>query len=323
MIGSLILALSALGQTALDVVGSSPVHTTLAKLATSLPPITDVLKSAGPLTLFAPTDDAFHKLKSSDAALFDAVTTDAALLSTVLQYHVLAGTAFDPATASGQSFVKTANGENLGVNVNGSQVTLSFGLGKAAVTSSAKTSNGVVHIIDTVLVPPSSASKTAVAAGLTSLADALTKQKLVETVDGLKDITIFAPTNQAFTDLVAFAKANNLSLTDAVLSSTLKLHVVTGTVFSTDIVKSKGPISAKTVQGETVSVSVENGQVLVSGAGNKKPAKVVTADVLIKGGVVHVIDTVLLPKLDGSATSLTSSATALPLGVAALLALLL
>ncbi|KAI8903974.1 FAS1 domain-containing protein [Gorgonomyces haynaldii] len=288
---------AAFAQSILDVVAGSKDHTTLAKLATSLPAIVDVLKSAGPLTLFGPTDAAFDKLSKEKPDLFKAVTSDSALLAQVLQYHVIAGVAFDPTKAPARSFPKTALGSVVRADV-GDKVTLAFGLGTSTVTASVTASNGVVHVVDSVLIPPTQkASEVAVAAGLTSLANALVGQKLVETVDGVKGATIFAPTNKAFDDLTAFAKANNLTLTDAILKSTLTLHVVPSVVYSTDIAAAKAPIAAKTANGANVQVSLSGKDVLVSGPGNKAAAKVVIADVLYNNGVIHVIDTVLLPDL--------------------------
>ncbi|KAI8926139.1 FAS1 domain-containing protein, partial [Entophlyctis helioformis] len=245
---------------------------------------------------FAPTNAAFTKLERTSPALFRAVTSDDALLTTVLTYHVLAGTAFDPTKAAARNFVKTANGATLRADVAGGEVTLAFGLGTSKVTGSVTATNGVVHIVDTVLVPPSKVSETAAAANLTSLAAALTKVDFISTVDGLKDVTIFAPTNKAFDDLNAFAAKNNLTITDSILSAVLNYHIVQGTVYSTAI--TANVIKATTANnGASVDVALNGTDVTVKGASNVTPAKVVVADVLVAGGVVHVIDAVLLPDL--------------------------
>ena len=291
---STLLAFSAsvLAQTALDVVLGSKDHTTLASLAATLPPVLDVLKSAGPLTLFAPTNDAFAKL---DAETLKAVSADSALLTQVLQYHVIAGVAFDPKTAPKQSFPQTALGLALGVTVS-DKVVLAYGLGNSMVTASVHADNGVVHVVDTVLIPPPSASATAVKAKLNELVKALTSAKLVEAVDGVKGATIFAPTDAAFESLFKFAKDTGLEITPALLDSILKLHVVPSVVYSTDIVASTTDIVAPALSKENVTVKLIDGAVKVSGPGNKDAATVVTADVIYNNGVVHVIDTVLLPK---------------------------
>ena len=293
MLPFLLIAASS-AQTCLDVVLNSAVHKTLASLAT--PPVVDTLKSAGPLTLFAPTDAAFDKFKAANPDLFKKLE-DKALLTSVLTYHVIPGVAFDPAKADKKTFAKTANGGVLSATVDGSSVTLAFGLGTSKVTSSIKCSNGIVHVVDTVLVPPPSASATAVAAKLTSLVAALSKAKLIETVDGAKDVTIFAPTDKAFADLVAYASKSKLALTDELVSQVLQLHVVPGVFYSTKVPSKKTKLASFAWTNQTISVQSADGKVLVAGEGQDKPANVVIADVLFNNGVIHVIDQVLLPAL--------------------------
>jgi uncharacterized surface protein with fasciclin (FAS1) repeats len=288
------LIAAVLSQSALDIVLASPDHKILAALAATVQPVVDLLKSQGPLTLFAPTDAAFAKL---DKATLEAVQKDVALLQSVLSYHAIGGVAFDPKAAPAQSFPKTALGPALSVNVKDGGVTLAFGLGSSKVTGSVKATNGVVHVVDSVLVPPGSASDIATQAKLTSLINALTKTNLVEAVNGAKDVTIFAPTEKAFADLTAFAEKNKLVIDDALLAEVLKLHVVPGVVYSTDIVAAKNGVSAPALSKQPVSAKLKDGSVLVSGEGNATPAKVAIADVVYNNGVIHVIDAVLLPKL--------------------------
>ncbi|KAI8916875.1 FAS1 domain-containing protein [Entophlyctis helioformis] len=292
-----LLVSSASAQTALQIAAGNKDFSTLVSLAAKYPGIVSVLNGTTPITVFAPTNAAFTKLSTESPALFKTVTEDAKLLETVLTYHVLAGTVFDPTKAAARNFVKTAQGSTLRADVAKEGVTLAFGLGTSKVAASAPASNGVVHIVDTVLTPPGSASSTAVAAGLTSLAAALTKVDFISTVDGLKDVTIFAPTNKAFDDLNAFAAKNNLTITDSILSAVLNYHIVKGTVYSTDVVKAKAAKATTAYNGASVDVALNGTDVTVKGAGNTTPAKVVVADVLVAGGVVHVVDTVILPDL--------------------------
>jgi uncharacterized surface protein with fasciclin (FAS1) repeats len=293
----------------------------LAKLASSLPDVVDVLKSAGPLTLFAPTDAAFAQLPP---ATLDAVSKNQTLLASVLSYHVLAGTAFVPdANTPARQVVKTATGESLRVDVAaGPKVSLAFGLGTSDVTGSVTATNGIVHVVNKVLIPPAAASQTAVDAKLNRLVAALQKVNLVSTVDGLKDVTIFAPLDAAFEALDKFAADSKLTITDELLANVLKTHIIPSVVYSTDIVKAKSIPSVETVSKAALSVNFDGKSVLINGAGNANPAKVVIADVLIKGGVVHVIDSVLLPKLNGQPVS-SAMSTAAPLGLVSLAAALL
>ena len=242
LVSSLFFAASAFAspaaspKTALDIVLSSPVHKTLAKLAGSLPAVTNVLSSSGPLTLFAPTDEAFARLSS---AVVQAVTTDATLLASVLDYHVLAGTAFVPSNKPERLFVETAEGSTLRVDVSrGPKVSLSYGLGASSnVTASVVASNGIVHIVDTVLQLPAAASKTAVDAKLSKLVAALSKENLVQTVDSLTKVTLFAPIDAAFEALDRFDALFGISLSDQILASILKTHIVPQVVYSTDVTR--------------------------------------------------------------------------------------
>jgi uncharacterized surface protein with fasciclin (FAS1) repeats len=142
--------------------------------------------------------------------------------------------------------------------------------------------NGIVHVIDSFLIPPVNVSTTAVAANLTSLVGALTEAELVETVDTTPDLTIFAPSNMAFQSIGS--ALGNVSKED--LTSILTYHVVEGTVgYSSDLSNT----SLTTLNGANVTISVDNGTVYVNSA------MVIIADVLVANGVVHVIDNVLNP----------------------------
>jgi uncharacterized surface protein with fasciclin (FAS1) repeats len=129
---------------------------------------------------------------------------------------------------------------------------------------------------------------TAVAAGsFNTLVAAVTAADLGATLKGAGPFTVFAPTDDAFAKLPAgtvddLVKPEN----KAKLAAILTLHVVSGKVMSTDIT---GPMNPASVNGETLAIDTANG-VTVNGA------KVVTADVEASNGVIHVIDTVLLPK---------------------------
>ncbi|TID14374.1 TGF beta induced protein ig-h3 precursor [Venturia nashicola] len=139
--------------------------------------------------------------------------------------------------------------------------------------------DGPDHKPDTTL---KTASQTATAAGLTSLVEALKKAGLVATVDGLKDVTIFAPTNEAFTKVAS----TTAGLSKEALGAILKYHVVQKVVKSTDL---KDKASVPTLNGAPITVS------LIGKAAKINTANVVKADVAFKGGVVHVIDAVLIP----------------------------
>lgn len=129
---------------------------------------------------------------------------------------------------------------------------------------------------------------TAVAAGqFKTLAAALTAAGLVDTLKGPGPFTVFAPTDAAFAKLPAGTLDTLLKPeSKAKLTAILTYHVVAGKVMAADVVKLK---EAKTVNGAMVAVKVDGGNVMINNA------KVTTADIGASNGVIHVIDTVLLP----------------------------
>jgi uncharacterized surface protein with fasciclin (FAS1) repeats len=143
-------------------------------------------------------------------------------------------------------------------------------------------SGGVVHVIDTVLTVPLSASASTIDSELTALAGALTQTNLVTTVDSLKDVTIFAPSNKAFQDIGSAAG----SLTSDQLSSILEYHVIAGTVgYSSLLTSGLANESLPTVLGsETVNIEIVDKKVFVNSA------QVVITDIIVANGVMHVID---------------------------------
>ena len=128
---------------------------------------------------------------------------------------------------------------------------------------------------------------TAVAAGnFNTLAKALQAAGLVETLKGPGPFTVFAPTDDAFAKLPAGA-LDALLKDKAKLTAVLTYHVVPGKVMAADVVQLK---SAKTVNGKSVKIQVAGGEVSVDGA------KVVKTDIQCSNGVIHVIDSVILPE---------------------------
>lgn len=111
---------------------------------------------------------------------------------------------------------------------------------------------------------------------------------LVDTLKGNGPFTVFAPTDEAFAKLPAGTVENLLkSENKDKLTAILTYHVISGKVMAADVVKLD---SAATVQGQSVNVTINNGSVMINNA------NVVMADVKASNGVIHVIDTVLLPK---------------------------
>ncbi|KAK3062432.1 hypothetical protein LTS18_004064 [Coniosporium uncinatum] len=154
---------------------------------------------------------------------------------------------------------------------------------------------GVIHVIDSLLTLPQNVTATAVAANLTSLAGALTQTELLQAVNDLSDVTIFAPNNAAFQSIGSALP--NLTAED--ISSILTYHVVNGTVgYSSTLMDN---MTLPTLNGGNVTINIQNGSVFVNGA------QVVVPDVLVANGVIHVIDNVLNPNNTSAAPEETAS----------------
>jgi len=261
------------------------------------------LLSATNITVLAPSNAAFAAFLNSSAAA--GIATNNASISALLSYHILNGTYYASEITSNATFVPTelnntayanvTGGQRVEAILEGSNVTIISGLlqNSTVTTANINFTGGVIHIIDQVLTLPANISYTAEAAGLSAAAGALTATNLADAVDGLSDVTVFVPNNAAF-QAIGSAVGN---LTTAQLASILEYHVINGTVaYSTDLVNGS---TIKTLQGNSVTITILNGTVFVNSA------EVVLPNVLVANGVVHVIDAVLNP----NATTLTPNPT--------------
>lgn len=158
------------------------------------------------------------------------------------------------------------------------------------VQANISASNGVIHIIDTVQLLPLDAVTTGSDAGLTTLLAAVVKAGLASAVTETQSITIFAPTNQAFVN----AGLDPANLTAAQLAPILLYHVVPSVAYSTSLSNNQ---NLPTLFNSSLTVKINGSNVQIQAAGST--ANVVLANVLVENGVVHVIDTVLLPHSSG------------------------
>lgn len=241
------------------------------------------LKGPGPFTVFAPTDAAFAKLPAGTVESL-LRPENKAKLTAILTYHVVAGRVAS-GDVVGLVTAKSVEGRDIKVSVSGSTVKLN----DATVTTvDIAASNGIIHVIDTVLLPPENAVVTAEAKGFSTLTAAIKAAELEATLSGPGPFTVFAPTDAAFAKLPAGTLQTLLMPANkAQLQAILKYHVVAGRVFAADVVKLT---SATTVNGASLAIKVEGDAVKLNGS-----TTVTGTDVLTSNGVVHVIDTVLLP----------------------------
>ena len=245
--------------------------------------LVETLQGEGPFTLFAPTDEAFAKVPTETLT---GLLSDPEQLSQVLLYHVVSGSV-DSATVVSLSSAVTVQGQSVAISVgDGVQVD-----GANVMEADLGASNGIVHVIDSVLLPASVApevfdipSELAKRGNFSTLLAAVEAAGLVETLQGEGPFTLFAPTDEAFAKVPTETLTGLLSDPEQ-LSQVLLYHVVSGSVDSATVVSLS---SAVTVQGQSVAISVGDG-VQVDGA------NVMEADLGASNGIVHVIDSVLVP----------------------------
>ena len=242
-------------------------------------------------TVFAPTEEAFDALP--EGALDRLLSDDfAPHLEDLLLYHALEGAVASSDISDGDA-VAALNEETIAASVDaGGAVTLN---GDASVvTADVEASNGVVHVVDEVLLPNSATSniaEVAVASGLDTLVALLGQVGLDSFVsDATKKLTVFAPTEEAFAALVAdgFDASDDEAVTDLI-----KYHVVEGSV-ETQWELLKGRKDLVTVQGSPISVKFE-GKGLRRELKLNGDAGIAAADVLASNGIVHIVDKVLHP----------------------------
>ena len=257
--------------------------------------LVETLQGEGPFTVFAPTDEAFAKLPAGTVQELLKPENKQQLVD-ILTYHVVAGKVM-AADVVKLSEAETVLGKKVAVKVEGDSVMVNE---SKVILTDIEASNGVIHVIDTVLLPPADEMSgaemekkdiVAIAAGderFKTLVAAVTAAGLVETLQGEGPFTVFAPTDEAFAKLPAgtieelLKPENKQKLVDI-----LTYHVVAGKVMAADVVTLS---EAETVLGQKVTVKVEDGKVYIN------DAQVIITDIEASNGVIHVIDTVLLPQ---------------------------
>jgi uncharacterized surface protein with fasciclin (FAS1) repeats len=255
--------------------------------------LASTLSGTGPFTVFAPTDDAFTAsgitssvISSLSAGALDTILLYHTIAAKILAADVPAGPNAKVVTASGDSVFVTNNSN--GVFVNGIQVT----------QANILASNGVIHTIGKVLLPPignivqvASADTTFsfLVAAVVRASSGSTNVAAVLSSGGI--FTVFAPTNNAFR-AAGFATIDAINAADPnTLTTILTYHVIPGRVFSSDLTQGAQPV---TVNGEKVTISLSSGAT-VKGNTNATASNIVATNIMATNGVVHVIDQVLLP----------------------------
>jgi uncharacterized surface protein with fasciclin (FAS1) repeats len=246
--------------------------------------LVETLKGEGPFTVFAPTDEAFARLPEGTV---EALLADRAKLAEVLTYHVVAGKVKASDVVS-LDWAATVQGQSVRVTTAGDHVMVD---GAKVVKTDIKTSNGIIHVIDAVIMPRQDIVETAAGAGsFGTLVSAVEAAGLVETLKAEGPFTVFAPTDAAFSKLPE-GTLDALLAEPTRLQSVLTYHVVPGRVLASDLAaKGARQFTVTTAQGQELEVSVrDDGSVVVDGA------RVTKTDIIAGNGVIHVIDAVVVP----------------------------
>jgi len=257
--------------------------------------LTSTLQSDGPFTVFAPSNSAFDKLEDG---ILETLLDNPDVLAEVLQYHVVSGKVMSTDLSDGE--VQTLlTGKSINVTINNGMVMLN---NFAKVTAAdIEASNGVIHIIDEVLLPEgfelpkdnivTIASETP---SLSILVDALTMfPDLVDALSSDGNYTVFAPTNDAFTALLGVIGQSDLNdVPKEVIERLLKYHVISSAALMSGDLNDGQMAGTLLSENDKITVGINGSEVTINGA------NVATANIEASNGVVHIVDAVLVPELE-------------------------
>ncbi len=270
-------------QTIVDIAASNSQFSTLVA-ALQKADLADVLSGSGSFTVFAPTNAAFDQL-FDDLGVSGLADLSAETLKPILLYHVVSSKVLSTQLQDGYVSTLSEGPQQNKVSLQVSKQDVKLN-GTVSVTSvDILASNGVIHVIDKVLLPPTVVGIAVNNAAFSTLVQAVVKADLAATLSGTGPFTVFAPTNAAFTALFADLGVTGIAdLTKEQLTPILLYHVVSGNVLSSQL--STGSVT--TLNGSLdVSVGMD---ITLNGS-----TKVVIGNVQGTNGVIHAIDKVLLP----------------------------
>ncbi len=259
----------------------------------------EALQGDGEFTVFAPTDEAFAKLP---AETLESLTQpeNREQLASILKYHVIPREISVPKRPPSHPLksAKTLMGKRIRFERNGSDVKVN---NANVIIRNIKCSNGLIQVIDAVLIPPADDDNSIVgvakqAGNFTTLLATTEAAGLVDALNGDGPLTVFAPTDEAFKALPEGTVKNLLKPENKEqLATILKYHVVPGNLSARDAVKSG---RTETLAGQDIEFSIREGRISVN------DSTVIRNDIQTNNGIIHVIDRVLLP---GPSTSDSSS----------------
>ncbi|MBK7232627.1 MAG: fasciclin domain-containing protein [Saprospiraceae bacterium] len=269
--------------TVYDIIASSPDHTIL-ETAIDLAGLKDALNGDGPFTVFAPTDAAIQSLP---AGVLDELLKDPqGALKDILLYHVVGAQALSTDLSDGQEIQTLLANKKVRVTINAEGVFINDA--KVTVTN-LLADNGVVHVINAVLLPARTTVYDIIASSPdhTILETAIDLAGLKDALNGDGPFTVFAPTDAAIQVLPAGVLDTLLADPTGALKDILLYHVVGAQALSTDL--NDGQEIQTLLANKKVRVTINAEGVFIN------DAKVTVADLIADNGVVHVINAVLLP----------------------------
>jgi uncharacterized surface protein with fasciclin (FAS1) repeats len=243
-------------------------------------------------TVFAPTDAAFEQLGGDT---LENLLDDPDTLRDILLYHVVPGSVnAESAISLAGSSVETANGDSIALSLQDGALFIND---SEVVTTDVNATNGIIHVIDAVLLPPADGTAnivdTAVGAGsFTTLVAALQATGLDSVLaDGSQTFTVFAPTDDAFS-LLGSETIDNLLADPDTLRDILLYHVLSGSAVDSTAAIGLAGSSVEATNGDQLAISVQGDALFIN------DSEVTGADVQASNGIIHVIDAVLLPPTD-------------------------
>jgi len=268
------------------------------------------LSSPGAFTVLAPTNDAFDAfLTSINVASLDDIPVD--VLTNVLLNHVIIGEVQSSSLTNGYSStqaVSGASGTNMSIYIN-TDNGVTFNGVSSVTAADVVASNGIVHIVDGVIGLPTVVTFALADPNFGILVQALTRPDLTQSFVGLLSIpagsapspfTVFAPINSAFESLLTELGVNSLNdIDEPTLSAVLSYHVIVGTnQVSTTL--SDGMVFTTSLDqavpgGGNITFNVgDNGEGILTD-NNERTSNIIAVDVQADNGIIHAIDTVVLP----------------------------
>jgi transforming growth factor-beta-induced protein len=262
-----------------DIVTTDPNFSTLAS-AVGAAGLGTTLAGTGPYTVFAPTNAAFDALP--EGAL-EALLADTEALTDVLLYHAIPGAKVNAATVVTLPRATAANQVAIKITVTNGEVFLNDTVKVSATDIEAD--NGIIHVIDAVLLPPKTIAGQLDSPQFTLLKTAVTAAELTATLDGEDKYTVFAPTNAALQAVGTVEQLQALLANKPKLTDILLHHVVAGTKYASDVVAAS---SLEMANGLMLPITTEGGAKIGGVA-------ITQTDIYARNGVIHIIDAVLMP----------------------------